>query len=306
MKNKTRICSLLLVLSTGVFAQTGGSYDPYLLNPSLGGYLEMVKIGTLYQTEMSAYDYHPQSFILWGSSPFNNQRVAGGFKIASQEGGVLKNLSAEATFIYHIPIGSSKLSFGLSGGFNQLQLMRNNVQVFDPSDPILQGSESGNWFNANFGLAFSKVNTYYFGLAAYNLLPEQTNWMVSSFENKAKINYILSGMYTFALLEGDILWEITGNAHTNELTDISWLHYNMDTRLIFWKDFWIGSGYGDNLTIKGNAGINVQNLSFAYCGYYSFGDIGKYNYSFTRHEIVLILKFNYSKTSKTDSWKSYC
>jgi type IX secretion system PorP/SprF family membrane protein len=298
MKTKIRICSLLVLVSTGVFAQQFSNHDPYLSNPSLGGYEEMVKIGGLYQTTMTVYDYHPTSFILWGSSPFNNQRVAGGFKIASQEGGVIQNLSAEATFIYHVPVGGSKLSFGLSGGFNQLQLMRDRVHVHNIDDPILQGSEAGNWFNANFGLAFSKVNNYYFGLAAYNLLPKQTNWMVSSFENRAKITYILSGMYSFALLDGDIIWEFSGNAYTNNPTDINWIHYNVDTKLLFWKDFWVGTGYSDNITIKGQAGFNVQNLSFGYIGFYSFGNAGNYGYSFPKHEIILMLKLPYSKPSK--------
>lgn len=307
MKNKFRICSLLVVLSTGVFAQTGSGYDPYLANPSLGGYNEMVKIGTLYQTEMGAYDYHPQSFFLWGTSPFNNKRVAGGFKIASQEAGILHNLSAEATFIYHVPIGGSKLSFGLSGGFNQLQLMRDRVEVYDPSDPILQGSESGNWFNSNFGIAFSQVNRYYVGLAAYNLLPKQTNWMVSEFENKTNITYVANGMYTFSLLENVLLLESSAYVMSSNIQDLKGIMYGASGKFILNKDLLFTVGYASSFVIKGGFGVNVQNLSFGYCGSYSFGTTGQYNYPFTKHEIVLMLKLPYSKTSKgSGSWKSYC
>ena len=101
---KIRFFLLLVVLiSMKGFAQQGGEYDPYLSNPSLGGYNEMAKVGLLYQRENTAFNYSPKSFILWGSSLFNNQRVAAGFKVASQEGGVLKNTSAEAHFIYFVP-----------------------------------------------------------------------------------------------------------------------------------------------------------------------------------------------------------
>ncbi|AHB41861.1 TPA: type IX secretion system membrane protein PorP/SprF [Patescibacteria group bacterium] len=291
---KIRIFLLLVVLiSTKGFAQLGAGYDPYLANPSLGGYNEMVKLGTLYQTEMGAYDYHPKSFMFWGSSPFNNQRVAGGFKIASQEGGVLQNLSAEATFIYHVPVGGSKLSFGLSGGFNQLKLMRDRVEVHDIDDPILQGAESGNWFNANFGLALNQVDRYYVGIAAYNLLPSQTDWMVSSFENKTNITYAASGMYRFTLMENVLFLEGSGYVITQTFSSVQ---YGVSGKFILNKDILFSIGYASANTIKGGFGINVQNISFGYCGSYSFGDV--YGYSFTKHEVVLMLKLPYSKSSK--------
>lgn len=296
---KIKVFSLLIVLSTGVLAQNWGEYDPYLSNPSLGAHNEMLKIGSLYQTEMTAYDYNPKSWLFWATSPFNNQRVAWGLKLSSIEGGVLKNTSAEANFIYNIPLSKTRLSFSLGGSVNQLQLIRERVEVYDLNDPIIQGAESGNWFNANFGISFSKVNTYYFGLAAYNLLPSQTNWMVSSFENKSKITYNLSGMYTFDFLEGNLQWELTGLASTNHPENFYLLKYCISTRIMFFKkSFWIGTGYLNETTIKGNFGVNVQNVSFAYTGYYSLGTASNYGYSFTKHEVVVILKLPYSKASK--------
>lgn len=297
---KIKVFSLLIVLSTGVFAQNWGEYDPYLSNPSLGAYNEMLKIGLLYESRMAAYDYHPKSFLFWATSPFNNQRVAWGVKASSFEGGVLKNTSAEANFIYHVPFSESRLSFSLGGSVNQLQLMRERVNVYDINDPIIQGAESGNWFNASFGVALSRVNTYYFGLAAYNLLPSQTNWMVSSFENKSKITYTFSGMYTFDLLEGGLHWEISGFASTNHPKNFDWLKYCISTRaIIFKKSFWVGAGYLNESQVKGSFGINVQNLSFVYTGYHSFGELSNYNYPLAKHEIIMILKLPYSKSSKS-------
>lgn len=292
MKKFRMFLLLVVLISTRGFAQLGAGYDPYLANPSLGGYNGMVKLGTLYQTEMTAYDYHPKSILFWGSSPFNSQRVAGGFKIASQEGGVLQNLSAEATFIYHVKVAGSKLSFGLSGGFNQLRLMRDRVEVHDINDPILQGAESGNWFNANFGLALNQVDKYYIGLAAYNLLPNQTDWMVSSFENKTKITYAANGMYRFTLMENVLFLESNAYVITQDFNSI---HYGANGKFIINKDVLLSIGYASEKTIKGGFGINVQNISFGYCASYSFGDV--YGYSFTKHEIVLMLKLLYSKKS---------
>jgi len=295
MKQKIRLLLIILLTSTLAYSQNSNEYDPYLANPSLGGFEEIVKIGSLYQTAMTAYDYNPKSIILWGTSPFNNQRVAGGFKIASQEGGVLRNISAEATFIYRVPVlDGSMLSFALSGSMNQLELLKNRAEVLDPNDPILQGSQSGNWFNSNFGFALSKVNTYYFGLAAYNLLPKKTDWMVSNFENKSDITYVSSGMYRFNM--NNVELEIVGNLSTNQIKDLDWFRYNLVTKAIFLKSFWIGAGYSNGKTIRGLVGLNFQNLSFGYTGHYSFNDLE--NYAMPEHEIIISLKIPYSKQSK--------
>ncbi len=173
-------------------------------------------------------------------------------------------------------------------------MIRNRVEVHDPFDPILQGAESGNWFNANFGLALNQVDRYYIGIAAYNLLPSQTDWMVSSFENKTDITYAMNGMYRFTLVEKVLFLE--GNAYVIT-QDFKKIQYGGNGKFIINKDVLFSVGYDASAnTMKGGFGINVQNLSFGYCGSYSFGDV--YGYSFTKHEIVLMLNILYSGKSK--------
>ena len=156
-----------------------------------------------------------------GTAPLPNDRVAAGFRLTTESGGVLNNTMAEGTFIYRFPIlKNAKLSFGISAVFNELSLLRDKMNPQHPDDPVLNSARSGYWGDANFGASLYQTNKYYIGLGIYNLLSGKTDLRVDDFTNRSARLYSFSGMYTFNVLKGDGRLEFTGNAMTLSLIHI--------------------------------------------------------------------------------------
>ena len=81
-------------------------------------------------------------------------------------------------------------------------------------------------------------------------------------------------------------------------TNIQWT-YDINSRLIFKKSFWVGAGYTNNMA-KALFGLYIQNINIGYAGGIGLGDIAATTYSFPKHELFLRMELNTSKTSRTN------
>lgn len=294
------ICLALLVLAGKGYGQKiwSNPMGQYTYNAAGAAMNDLSDITTSYYNTYGSANNNPVGFLVMGSASFPNDKIAAGFKLSTESGGVLKNTSAEATFVYRFPVTkSAKLAFGLSGVFNQLGIVRDRVNAQHPDDPILQGAQSGFWGDANFGVSFYETNKYYAGIGVNNLMGGQTSWLVTDFTNRTGRLYSLSGMYTFNVMKGDGRLELSGVALSHLKGDPS-INYDLTARMIMKKSFWVGTGYTPN-AIKVLCGLYFQNFSVGYSGGIGMGDITKYTYAFPRHELFLRLEINNSKSSRS-------
>ena len=294
------LCLIVFTLPVFVFGQHlwNNPVGNYVYNPSSGAMSDLGELVSSYYKSYGSATNSPMGVLLMGSTTFPNDNVAAGFRISSESGGVLSNLYGELSFIYRVPLfQNSKLSFGLSGTFNQMTLQKEKIYAQHPDDPLLQGGESGFWGDVNSGVSLYRTNVYYIGVAGYNLARQQTNWLINDFENQASRYYTLTGMYTFNIFKGDWKWELSGVglAYEQKISDIN---YDLSSRFIFKKSFWLGGGYTPN-AVKGLFGIYFQNLAVGYAGSFGMGDVKLYTYSMTQHEIFVRLELNTSKPSRT-------
>lgn len=308
MKCKLSIISALLILlqvSVNTSAQHrmwGNPIGPYAYNPAGANVNDMGEIlATYYMTYVDAKNA-PQGALLLGSTslPFDN--MGAGFRFDYETGGVLKNIMAEATYVYKINIGrQNKLAFGLSGTYNQIAVQSSKINAKDENDPFLvNGTQSDFWFDFNLGVSFYQPNHYYIGVAAYNIAGGQSfaDWKVSGFEGRTSRLFTASGMYMLGLMNGDLKFEFTANGMFYIPQDSFTPVYDVNVRGIYKKIFWLGTGYTENM-VKVLAGVYVQNFSVGYAGGIGVGgDITSYTYSFPRHEVFLRLELNTSKGSK--------
>jgi type IX secretion system PorP/SprF family membrane protein len=304
MKKIYIISGLLLLLSTvNGYSQRiwGNPVGQYTYNPAGASMNDLGEIVTSYYNTYASANNSPRGILLMGSTSFPSDKIGAGFRFNSESGAVTKNTSAEATFVYKIPVGiNSKLAFGLSGTYNQIGIDNELVQAKDPNDPFLtQGAESGYWFDSNFGISLNEANQYYIGAAIYNMLGTQTNWQLQDFTNRSSRLISLSGMYSFNLFQGDGKLETSGATMFYVPEDKYTMTYDLNARLIVKKSFWVGTGYTNNM-VKALFGFYIQNLSIGYAGGFGLGDIASYTYSMPKHELFLRLELNTSKSSRTN------
>lgn len=283
----------------------GNPVGEYAYNPAGAAMNDLGEITSAYYTDYMSATNSPKGILLMGSSPFANDNMGAGFRVVSESGGVLENIMAEATYVYKVQVGrSSKLSFGLSGVYNQIGINTSLVNAQNTNDPILtQGAQSGSWFDTNFGINFYQANKFYIGVATYNLLSNRTNWLLTNFSNRESRLASLTGMYTLDLFSGQGKVETTGVAQAylpQDKYSFSSVSYDVTSRLIFKKAFWIGSGYANNM-VKILCGVYVQNLAIGYAGGIGLGDIATSTYALPKHELFLKLDLDTSKSSRSNA-----
>jgi len=294
----------LLLISTQSFSQRiwGNPVGQYAYNPAGAGMNELGELEGVYYTTYQSAINSPKGFMLMGSSTFPSDKVGAGFKLTSETGGVIKNLMGEATFVYKVPVGrDTKLAFGLSGVFNQIGLDYGLLNPQHANDPIItQAAAAGSYFDANFGVSIYEQDQFYFGIAGYNLIGQQTSWLLPNFSVKSSRLISASGMYSLNLFQGDGKLETTLVGMTFMPQDKFTLTYDASTRLIIKKTFWFGGGYSNSL-IKVLAGIYIQNLSIGYTGGIGVGNITSYTYALPKHELFMRLELNTSKSSRSNA-----
>ncbi len=307
MKKSVLIFGLLLASSLcSLSAQKiwGNQMGQYVYNPAGASTNDIGEItANYYRNYMSAIN-SPRVFMLMGASPFANNTMGAGFRFTSDNAGVLKNIMAEATFVYKVQVArSSKLSFGLSAVYNQMGIDKDLMNPQHPDDPILTAAtETGSWFDMNFGVSIYQTNKYYFGLAAYNLIGQRTNWLMEEdlFVNRSSRFVSATGMYTFDIHEGDFKIELSGVAQTylpQKKYSFDAVSYDLSARFILKKMFWLGSGYSNDMA-KLLAGVYFQRFAIGYAGGFSTGDLKNVTNVMPRHEVFLRVEFETSKASR--------
>ncbi|MFH1004119.1 MAG: PorP/SprF family type IX secretion system membrane protein [Bacteroidota bacterium] len=300
MKKIYVIVGLVFILfNSNVYSQRiwSSPLGQYAFNPAGGGMNDIGEISSCYYNTYGSANNNPFGFLFMGTAPFPSDNIAAGFRFTSESGGVLNSTMGEATFIYHRPIfENAKFSFGLSAVFNQLGILRNRVNAQHPDDIILNGAKTGFWGDANFGASMYETNKYYVGIGIYNLLGGRTNLLVTDFNNRAARLYTLSGMYTINVLQGDGKLEMTGLAMSYFSKGSSDINYNINSRIIIKKSFWVGGGYAPN-TAKLQFGVYFQNFAIGYSGGIGLGDISNHTFSLPKHELFLKIEFNNSQSS---------
>lgn len=302
--------SIVLVLLSLFLINTGKSQriwnspsGQYAFNPAGAAMSDLADISTCYYNNYGSANNNPEGFLLMGSAPLPVDNTGAGFRFISESGGILKSTSAKATFIYRIPVGSSsKLSFGLSGVLNQVGIIRDRVNAQYPDDPVLQSAQSGFWGDADFGISLYSANKYYFGVAVNNLLKGSTNWLISDFSTRSDRLLNLSGMYSIYVLSGEGKLEISGVAQSYLTNGTENINYDISSRIIIKKCFWIGSGYEPGM-VKLLFGVYYQNFAIGYSGGIDLGEISKYTYALPLHELFLRIEFNNSRPSRTQTIK---
>jgi len=174
----------------------------YEVNPAVAGSESGMPLAFSYRKAWVGLDGSPSIQMLSGHMQVvDNMGV--GLRVFNGTQGPLRRTGMEATYAYHLPVngGDSKISFGLSGIFYQYYLNKNNLNVEDPSDPVLLGPDQKIVPDAAFGVYYYAPN-YFVGLSVYQLFGGKVRFDADNIaENQRIRHYFLNMGYDLDISE---------------------------------------------------------------------------------------------------------
>jgi len=209
---KTKFIGLFLVFFTAVtFAQQDAQYTQYMyntsvINPAYAGSREVLSIFGLHRTQWAGLEGAPSTNNISINSPVG-KNVGLGLTIVNDKIGPADENNFAVDFSYGFPVSENyKLSFGLKGSANILNVDFTKLHIYNPGDPRFQNNID-NRFSANVGAGiYLNSDKSYFGLSIPYLIESKhydgtAPSGASTFIASEKMHYYLIAGHVFDLNE---------------------------------------------------------------------------------------------------------
>lgn len=263
MKKHIYILFTLFTVITAV-AQQDAQYTQYMyntvsVNPAYAGSRGVFSATALHRSQWVGIDGAPTTQSLNLHTPIKNSKVGLGFNVINDEigNGTVQETSFDAIFSYTIPVtNKAKLSLGLKGGGNLLNIDFTKLAAFDGEGVSGQTSNIDHKFSPNIGLgAYYHTQRFYLGLSVPNLLETEHYDNASKSTATERVNlYLISG-YVFNLsnsvkFKPAVLTKIVSGAP---------LQLDMSGNFMFSDRFILGAAYRWDAAISAMAGFQISN-----------------------------------------------
>jgi len=321
--NRTYIQILVLVLLTGsrVFAQQQPLYsqftfNKYLFNPAVAGSenISVVKMTAYEQwvgfkgapkfhtvtfdTRIFQQNRRPRRNIRRKLKLFKPGTVGTGVQLFNEKYGTLTHTGMNATYAFHMKMGSQQLSFGLSPVLSNLGLNSSEIVLSDEqADVLLLGDKTRRWIlDFNFG-AYLSAKDYYAGYSVHNVSKSSVQWGGSIEENYGigRLHYFMGGYkYSYnrnLVFEPGMLIKLSEVNRSQNQLDIS-------VKGIINQEYWGGLSYKTGNTLSLLGGLQLDRYFFAYAFDMTLSKIRKTNYG--SHEILLAVQLG--ETTRRYRW----
>ena len=259
----------------------------YEVNPAVAGSEMGLPLAFSYRKAWTGIEGSPSTQFLTGHIQVVD-RMGVGLKIFNGTMGPLRRTGMEATYAYHLPLneGKSNLSFGLSGIFYQYYLNKSNLNMQDPSDPVLFGPDQKITPDAAFGVYYYGSG-YFAGLSVYQLFGGKIRFDADNIAENQRIRHYFFNMgYTFNIsddfeLEPSALLRVLG-------TGVEQVDINLYATYL--KMVSLGLSYRSGNAMVIQLGYKNENLNIGYAYDLSLSDIK--TVSSGSHEIMFIYRFS--------------
>lgn len=259
-------------------------YNTHTINPAYAGNRGMLSMYGLYRAQWVGLDGAPTTMNFSMNSPVGRQGVGLGLSFIRDEIGPSIENNLAVDFSYTIRTSSeTKLSFGLKGGFNDLDVDYTKLNQGDETEAVF--GNNVNRFSPLIGVGayFHRSDRWYVGVSSPNLLKtKHYSEDVQSSEVTEEIHAYLIGGYVFDLNSGTkfkpavLLKGVTGAP----------LAMDLSANFMFNEEFTLGAAYRLDAAISGLAGFQVSDqLLIGYAYDYDTTELGNYNSG--SHEIFL-------------------
>ncbi|WLD23997.1 type IX secretion system membrane protein PorP/SprF [Flavobacterium dauae] len=177
MKKAKIIMALLALVSFSANAQQDAQFTQYMyntinINPAYAGSRGSLSIFGLHRTQWAGLDGAPTTNAFSVNTPLGNSKLGLGVSFLNDAVGVMDENTISVDLSYTIDLNDrgSKLSFGLKGSANLLNVEYSRLLTYNPNDPNFQ-TDIQSQFTPNIGAGVYWHNEKtYFGLSAPNFL----------------------------------------------------------------------------------------------------------------------------------------
>lgn len=199
------VLGLLLILGHAVFAQQDPQYTQYMyntinVNPAYAGSRGVMSIFGLYRTQWVGLEGAPKTASFSMHTPLGDSRVGLGVSFNNDRLGAMDENNISVDVSYTIDLNDTyKLSFGVKGTANLLNVDYTKLNIYNPNDILFQENIS-NQFNPNIGSGlYLHSDKTYLGFSVPNFLQTDRYDDNEVSTMKQKMHFYLIGGHVFDL-----------------------------------------------------------------------------------------------------------
>ena len=156
MRNKI-VLALLALGSVTTHAQQDSQYTQYMyntinINPAYAGSRGAMSIFGMHREQWVGLNGAPKTNAFSINTPINNSKLGLGVSFVNDEIGVMKDntLSVDVSYTIDLDNRENKLSFGIKGSMNLLDVRYSDLNIYNPNDPKFS-QDIDNQFSPNIG-----------------------------------------------------------------------------------------------------------------------------------------------------------
>ena len=298
--NTLTILMLLFIATLGnvneTFAQQDSQYTNYMyntinVNPAYAGSRGVMSIFGMHRTQWVGLDGAPVTNVASINTPINNSKLGMGISFVNDRIGPSDENAISADISYTIQTSETyKLSFGVKGTANLLNVDYTKLNRYDLTDPQFQNNID-NKFSPNIGAGiYFHSDKLYAGLSVPNFLETEHFDDNVAATAKERMHYYFIGGYVFDLSE-NIKFK---PAFLSKVVSGAPLQLDLTANFMFNEKFVLGAAWRWDAAVSGLAGFQInQNWMIGYA--YDAETTKLANYNSGSHEIFLRYEFKGKK-----------
>jgi len=286
-----------------IFTQHAYSYA--YSNPGFIGMSEGINILGLYRQQWAGFTDEdgnkvaPMTILVSGDSPIKVLHGGIGLSVVQDNIGFEKNTNVNLGYAFHVDLGNSTLSIGVTGGLLNRKADFTKYKPINESDPILSGigEESRMMFDMAAGIFWKMPESVYVGVSATNLLQSTSRALAENNESSAsfitdRTFYLVAG-YPFQF---NALPNFSFEPSVEFMTNISAFQFNASFKATYKNIFSLGVNYRHKESVGFMVGIAIKDFVIGYAYDLNIMGLGVPG----SHEIALnyCFKLDFDKTPK--------
>ena len=291
---------LLLIATLGnvnqTFAQQDSQYTNYMyntinVNPAYAGSRGVMSIFGMHRTQWVGLDGAPVTNVASINTPINNSNFGLGISFVNDRIGPSDENTISVDISYTIQTSETyKLSFGIKGTANLLNVDYTKLNIYDPTDSQFQNNID-NKFSPNIGAGvYFHSDKFYTGLSVPNFLETEHYDDNVAATAQERMHYYFIGGYVFDLSD-NIKFK---PAFLSKVVSGAPLQLDLTANFMFNEKFILGAAYRWDAAMSGLAGFQInQNWMIGYA--YDAETTKLANYNSGSHEIFLRYEFKGKK-----------